>query len=261
MSNEPFSVAELMACRLAAEFRNGEIVVVGGASVLPMAAVLLAQRTRAPDLTVVTGSGAVNPDPGQLYPSGADHHYLNSCEARLTIEDVFDHTEKGVFDVICLGGFQVDRTGAVNLTMIPGEGSAPAFRGPGLVNVGVTATVDRVLLCMTRHDPRTFVKQVDHVSSAGNGAARKANRMAGRLGVGPSFCITPLACFGFTQGQMVLESLHPGVEVATVEERTGFEVSGLDDWFRTGSPEPEQLKILRGVVDRSGMLNREGVIS
>lgn len=249
-----------MACRLAGEFRNREVVVVGGASVLPMAAALLAQSTNAPDLTVITGSGAVNPYPGQLYPSGADHHYLDSAEARLTIDDVFDHTERGVFDVICLGGFQVDRSGAVNLTMIPGEGSTPAFQGPGLVNVGVTATVDRVLLCMTRHDPRTLVKQVDYVSSAGSGVARKANRMARRLGVGPSFCITPLACFGFEQGQMVLESVHPGVEVATVEARTGFDVPVVDDWSQTDSPQPEQLEILRTVVDRSGMLNRDGVI-
>lgn len=250
-----------MACRLAGELRNGEVVVVGGASVLPMAAALLAQRTSAPDLTVITGSGAVNPSPGQLYPSGADHHYLDSAEARLTIDDVFDHTEKGVFDVICLGGFQVDRTGAVNLTMIPGDDSLPAFRGPGLVNVGVTSTVDRVLLCMNRHDTRTFVNKVDYVSSAGSGVARYANRMARRVGVGPSFCITPLACFGFEEGQMVLESVHPGVELATVEARTGFEVPGVDDWFRTDSPQPEQLKILRTVVDPSGMLNRDGVIA
>ena len=128
------TTSELMACELAGRLRDDEIAIIGGASPVPMAAALLAQRSTAPDLTLLTGSGAVNPRPTHLAPSGGDYAYVAGAEAYFTMEDVFDDTERGRWDVGIFGGLQIDRHGHFNLAFVGG------FRGPGLVNAGLPRT-------------------------------------------------------------------------------------------------------------------------
>ena len=167
---------ERMTCALAARLHDGEIVIIGGASPIPMAAALLAQRTTAPNLTLLTGSGAVNPRPERLAPSGGDYEYVRTAEAYFTMEDVFDDTERGRWDVGIFGGLQIDRHGHFNLAFVGG------FRGPGLVNAGLPRTVKRSLLCVERHTPRVFVEDVDFVSGSGNDACVTDLALPGLLG-------------------------------------------------------------------------------
>ena len=222
------STSELMACELAARLHDDEIVIIGGASPVPMAAALLAQRTTAPNLTLLTGSGAVNPRPSRLALSGGDYVYVESAEAYFTMEDVFDDTERGRWDVGIFGGLQIDRHGHFNLTLVGG------FRGPGLVNAGLPRTVKRSLLCVERHTPRVFVEDVDFVSGSGNDA-----------------CVTDLACLDFS-GDAALVSVHPGVSEETVRERTGFALAGTPD--RTPEPSADVLEVLRRDIDSTGVL-------
>ncbi|WP_164710313.1 CoA-transferase subunit beta [Euzebya pacifica] len=247
---------ELMACRLAAELADGEVMVVGGVSLIPMAAGLLAQQTHAPNLTLVTGSGAVNPRPKALVPSGADEAYLSTAEALIDIQDVFDHTEKGTFDVICLGGMQVDRYGNINLTVVDAGPSRGLVRGPGLVNVGITMTVGRTMLCVTEHRTRTMVPSVDFASGAGR-RRPDGTPYPARKGGGPSLCITPLAVLDFDErDQMRVASVHPGVAPEEVRERTGFPLAIHDAGEPTPTPSPEILDVLRRRVDPTGWLSR-----
>ncbi len=223
---------ELMACMLATHLRDDEIVIIGGASPVPMAAALLAQLTHAPNLTLLTGSGAVNPRPSRLALSGGDYVYVESAEAYFTMEDVFDDTERGRWDVGIFGGIQIDRRGAFNLTFVGGTLEAPAFRGPGLVNAGLPRTVRRALLCVERHTPKVFVEEVDFASGFGNG-----------------ICVTDLATLDFSDGARFV-SVHPGVDASTVRARTGFELSGEPSDTTVA---PELIDALRH-VDPTGVL-------
>jgi glutaconate CoA-transferase subunit B len=250
-----------MACELAARLYDDEIVIIGGASPIPMAAALLAQRTTAPDLTLLTGSGAVNPRPTHLAPSGGDYAYIAGAEAYFTMEDVFDDTERGRWDVGIFGGIQVDPYGNFNLTFVGGTLAAPRFRGPGLVNAGLPASIARSMLCVERHTPEVFVEPIAFASGAGRRRPDGSAYPASRRGGGPDFCVTSLCSLDFAGAgdRMALRSVHPGVEADTVRERTGFELAGPADPPVTASPAEETLEVLRRSVDPTGVLRAAAV--
>jgi glutaconate CoA-transferase subunit B len=249
---------ELMACQLADRLRDGELVVIGGASVIPMAAALLAQATHAPNLTLLTGSGAVNPRPTRLEPSGGDAEYLRTAEAHFTIEDVFDDCERGRYDVSIFGGIQVDQYANFNLTFVGGTLGRPRFRGPGFVNAGIANAAGRFMLCCEAHTPRTLVERVDFASGAGARCPGGAPYPDDRPGGGPDHCVTPLCCLRVgSDGRLGLASLHPGVTLDAVRVRTGFGLGGGREVPVTPVPPAEQLAVLRERVDRAGVLRAE----
>lgn len=249
---------ELMACLLADRLRDGELVVIGGASVIPMAAALLAQATHAPNLTLLTGSGAVNPRPARLGPSGGDAEYLRTAEAHFTIEDVFDDCERGRYDVSIFGGIQVDQYGNFNLTFVGGTLDHPRFRGPGFVNAGIANAAARFMLCCETHTPRALVERVDFASGAGARRPDGSPYPADRPGGGPDHCVTSLCCLQIgAEGRFELASIHPGMTLDEVQARTGFGLDHARDVPLTPKPSAEQLAVLRGQVDRAGALRTQ----
>jgi glutaconate CoA-transferase, subunit B len=253
----PPAPRELMACLLAARLRDGEIMIVGGASQVPMAAGLLAQRRHAPNLTLLTGSGAVNPRPRALPPSGGDAEYVRTAEAFFTMEDVFDDTERGRWDVAIFGGIQIDRYGNFNLTYAGGTRDRPALRGPGLVNAGIATSAGRFMLLCEHHRPRILVERVDFASGAGTRRPDGGAYPEARRGGGPDHLVTSLACLRIgADGRFELDSLHPGVAPAELREKTGFTLTVPDDPPRTELPDPETLAELRAAVDPTGELRR-----
>ncbi len=256
MIDPPLSDRELMACLLADRLADGELLIVGGASTVPMAAGLLAQRRHAPNLTLLTGSGAVNPRPRRLAPSGGDHEYLRTAEAHFTMEDVFDDTERGRWDVAIFGGIQVDAFGNFNLTRVGGTPERPALRGPGFVNAGIATSAGRFMLLCERHTPRALVEAVDFASGAG--ARRPDGRPypPGRRGAGPDHCVTSLACLRIgDDGRLRVTSRHPGVTARQLHERTGFALELPDEVPVTPTPSAEQVAELRATVDPTATLN------
>lgn len=256
MSGTRFTTRELMVCLLAERFQDHDVVIIGGASTIAMAASLLAQLTHAPNLTLLTASGAVNPRPKFLVESSGDHMYVKSAEAFYTMEDVFDHTERGRFSVSVFGGIQVDSYGNFNLTHIGGTLAAPRVRGPGFVNAGLPLNIGRYMLSFERHDPSVFVEQVDFASGAGTRRPDGSPYPSSRRGSGPNFCVTPLAALDFNadDDRMRLLSLHPGVDLSTVVERTGFDLPIVENLGETPPPAEEVLRVLRGTVDPTGVL-------
>ncbi len=76
------------------------------------------------------------------------------------------------------------------------------------------------------HRQRSFVNRVDFVTGAGYLDSAHAREHAGLGASGPRFVVTELAVLGFNAAtkRMQLESLHPGVSVGLVQERTGFPI-------------------------------------
>ena len=63
--------------------------------------------------------------------------------------------------------------------------------------------------------------------------------------------ITNLGCYGFSDGEMVLTSLHPGCTVEQVRENTGWDVRISTQLTTTEAPSDEELRIIREDLDPS----------
>jgi glutaconate CoA-transferase subunit B len=236
----PPAPLEIMAITMAAALRDGETVVFGAVSLLPLAAARLAQLTHAPHLTVLGGAAAaINPLAEPLLPSSGDYGNL-VAEGALSFDELLLLQAGGRYDVFFAGGMQVDQHGNANLL------SAGGVRGPGAAGHPLASGVNRTILYFTSHDRRVFVPRVDHITLPGwqSGATRGA----------PALVVTPLAVLDFVDGQMRLLSTHGGADAAAVQAATGFPLAQPPRGAqRTPAPDPAVLKRLRA-IDEGGLL-------
>src|ERR1700737_3388335 len=153
---------ERLSIAISHELCDGEFVLTGAASGVPLAACLLAQARHAPTLTILGAGVYVNPR--RLVPeftAGWDCAPVAIAD----MSDVFSVTELGI-DVMFYGGLQIDRSGSVTLHYI--RTTAGALRGPGLANSALGHTAARTILYTERHDRRTLVEAVDYASVIGH---------------------------------------------------------------------------------------------
>ncbi len=108
------------------------------------------------------------------------------------------------------------------------------------------------------HSPRSFVEQVDVVSGVGYARAAAAGPSATRFHE-IRYVVSNLGVFDFATPDKVmrLASVHPGVTVDDVIAATGFALVVPDDVPETRMPTPEELELLRTVLDPSGARDRE----
>ena len=108
------------------------------------------------------------------------------------------------------------------------------------------------------HSTRSFVEQVDVVSGVGYARAAAAGPSATRFHEIRWWCPTS-ACSTSTPrtGRCACVSVHPGVTVDEVVEATGFELVVPDDVPDTRDPTPEELDLIRTVLDPRGLRDRE----
>jgi glutaconate CoA-transferase, subunit B len=238
---------ERMSIAISRELRDGEVVLTGAASAVPLAACLLAQARQAPGLTILGAGVYVNPR--RLVPeftAGWD------CDpvAIADMSDVFAVTELGI-DVMFYGGMQIDRWGSVNLHYVPT--ASGVLRGPGLANCALGHTAARTILYTERHDRRTLVEAVDYASVIGHSRGGRSRAELGLPNAGPAVLFTPDVLF------------RPGPGGAFVPDRV-MSAAGWDDvrartgWPLPGTPpapfaaEPDEVAALRRFVDPGGLL-------
>jgi glutaconate CoA-transferase, subunit B len=221
---EAAALADLMVCALADCLTSEEVATNGAASFLPVTAIGLARRTHAPGLTHLGGAVGVDSRWERVAGSTVGPAYWDGAAALLNHPDEFwPFVGAGRITTIFHRAAQIDARGNLGNSEI--RGPRPV-RLPGGAAMGDTAAlIPRVLLWSTTHDPRTFVRRVDFRTCPGyldEPGQREALGMPG----GPDRVVTDLATMDFTpEGQMRLRSLHPGVELETVQERTGFELA------------------------------------
>ena len=253
MSDHSCSPAEMQAVVLARELKNGELGAAGASAAIPMAAMMLARLTHAPDLQIA-GEMFVNPRPQQLWNSMLDDRALGACEAAETFLELFGHSHRGL-DFFFHNGMQVDAHGNINLHHIGGTIDKPKMRGPGAANISYAATSRRFYICTSNHTARTFVPRVDFITSPGYLDGPDSFRAAGLAG-GPRLCVTPLAVMDFDPGtlRMRLKSVHPWSTAGEVADNTGFDLGPVDAAPVTELPTGEELALLREKVDPKGLL-------
>jgi glutaconate CoA-transferase subunit B len=257
MPSNDYAVAELMACVLGRDFRDGEFGAMGAASQVPMAAAKLARALHAPNLNWLSGgSGAINSKLPYLIKSAADYRNLFGAECRLSMEDIVDIEVRGRADFSCYSGIQVDKYGNLNMLAI-GDYARPKMRGPGSVGLSLAAAFKRFYIYIADHSTRRLVDKVDYISGPGFcDGTKERDRYVQPGATGPCLCITPLAVFDFDPETrtMRLKSVHRGVSVDEVLSRTGFMPVMPDTVPETPPPTEAEMRLLRDVIDREGVL-------
>ena len=250
MTNPEYSPVEMMICASARLIEDGSVVVVGTGA--PCAASMLAQKTTAPNLTLMFEAGGVGPQlPSMPISVGDSRTYYRGVMATSMV-DVMDTCQRGMVDYTFLGGAQIDAYGNLNSTLIGDDYHKPRVRLPGSGGANDLGSFCWRILVMTPLDRRRFVEQLDFVTTPGYLNGPGMREAAGLPpGSGPYKVVTDLAILGFhpQELRMQVESLHPNVRLSDVQERVGFDLLVLDPLAETRPPDPKTLEILRREVD------------
>ena len=215
------STDELIIAAAAAELAGVRTVFVGIG--LPNAAANLARHTVAPQLELIYEAGVIGARPERLPDSIGDPALVSGAAATLSMRDLFGgFLQGGRIEVGMLGAAQIDRWGNLNTTVI-GPYHRPSVRLPGSGGACEIALNARRVVVVMNQSLRSFVEEIDFVTSPGH---RRPNGSGGRptwAGAGPTAVITQLALYHFgLDGEMELAGLQPGVDEATVDAATGW---------------------------------------
>jgi len=246
-----YTDTELMVTIAARELADGESVLVGVG--VPNLACNLAKRTHAPDLRMFYESGTIDSNPRSLPLSIGDPVLASGAAGLVPMYEGFSkYLQAGRIDVGFLGGAQIDKYGNINSTVI-GEYDDPKVRLPGSGGACEIASNSHRTLVITQHQKRRFPEEVDFVTSPGYLDGDTSREELGLRG-GPEAVITDLAVMRFDDdGEMYVESLHPGVSREDVQAATGWELSFADETGTTETPTTEEIRLLREELDPDGL--------
>ncbi len=243
-----YTPSELMAVAGAREIEDGQVVAVGLG--LPVVASFLAKKTCAPNMTILFELGVINPEPIHTGVGLADPRVWYRANVLSSFVDILGAVlHKGRVDVGFLGGLEVDQYGNLNTTLVgDSRGQFRHMIGSGGAN-DIASCAKRTIIIM-RHEARKLNRTISFITSPGYMDGGDERERAGLPG-GPSRVITDKAIFGFhpESKRMQLLSIHPGVTLEDVLENMGFNPVIPDHLPFTTPPEPEQLRLIREVID------------
>lgn len=248
-----YDVHELMVCRVAAEVDDQGVTVMGSFTPLAYAAYMLAKLTHAPKGYLV-GFDAVGMAPIQLSFTGAEASAYKGAACRwgmLTEINSIHLSNHGGVEAV--SSAQFDGDGAINLSTI-GPFDQPKVRLPGGAGAAEVIKMYRKMIAyFGNHNSRTLVDKVEFVTGT-RWKVGDASREAAGLQPGPIVVVTNLAVLVKDQDDVPfrVESLHPGVDVQTVVDNTGFDLIVPDQVQTTTEPTDEQLDLLRDRIDPFG---------
>lgn len=247
-----YEIHELMTCRVAAEVDNEGVTVMGSFTPLAYASYMLAKLTHAQDAYLV-GFDAVGMAPVQLSFTGAEASAYKGAVCRwgmLTEINSIHLANHGGVEAV--SSAQFDGSGAINLSAI-GPFDAPKVRLPGGAGAAEVIKMYRKMVAyFGNHNPRTLVDKVQFVTGTRWKVGDRSREEAG-LQPGPIVVVTNLAVLVKDDDRPFrIESVHPGVDVQTVVDSTGFELEVPADVPTTAEPTQEQLDLLRNRIDPFG---------
>ena len=253
---------EVMVAWLARQIDNDSICSVGSVSPLATVAYLLAKRTHAPNLVLMTSNGglidvAARPmlmmlaeeldfQTAALHCGGDESYHWYYQRGRVTHEVV--------------SAAQIDRFANTNNIEVTSP-SRKRIRLPGQGGMADVANMHRhFLLYLTRHSPLSLVEQVEYVSAA-RGLLGDDERVAAGYQPGDVKLITNLGVFELDKDsrELVLVSAHPGGTPEAVQEATGFPLRVSSALGETALPTHEELALIRREIDPLGMRRLEFV--
>ncbi len=238
-AGRPFSAAEMMIVAAARELAGQRVCFVGVG--LPNIAVNLAKRTVATDLELVYEAGVFGARPARLPLSIGDPTIVTNATAVTSMFELFGfYLQGGLIDVGFLGAAQIDRHANINTTVI-GDYQAPKTRLPGSGGACEIAQNAKSIFVIMRQSSRSFVERLDFRTSVGT-----------RVRV----VVTDLGVYHLDQGEMRLDSLHPGATLDDVRGSMGWEPRVADTLSETPAPSHEELRMIREELDPGGVYTK-----
>ncbi len=250
-----YSPMELMICVAARNLEDGATVVVGTGG--PCAAAMLAQKTGAPNLTIMFEAGGISPQMPTMPISVGDSRTTYRAVKTSSMPDIMETCQRGMVDYAFLGGAQIDMYGNINSTMIGDDHAKPKVRFPGSGGANDLASLCWRTMMMTPQDARRFTDKPDFITSPGYLKGGTSRYDAGLPeDSGPYRIITNMAIMGFDEETkwMKVLSVNPGYSRQDIQENCGFELMWADNPVETEPPSEEELRLLREEVDPLGYI-------
>ena len=186
-----YTTDEMMVLAAARALPDGAACFVGIG--LPSTAANLARRTHAPELVLIYEAGAIGAKPGRLPASIGDGILAETADAVISVPEVFNYwLQPGRIEIGFLGAAQIDRYANINTTVIGPDYDNPKVRLPGAGGAPEIAASCGEVVVIVRQSPRSFVEQVDFVTSVGYGHGPGDRERLGLRGRGPVRVITDL---------------------------------------------------------------------
>jgi glutaconate CoA-transferase subunit B len=248
-----YTAVEMMTVAAARALSNHDICFVGIG--LPSVACNLARLTHAPQVSLIYESGTLETKPDVLPLSIGDGELCETALTTVSVPEIFRYwLQGGRITVGFLGGAQVDRFGNLNTTVI-GDYARPKVRLPGGGGATEIATACGQIFLIMRHNPRSFVKQLDFLTTLGHGRNGRERQELGIRTKGPTLLVTDLCTMRPDRetNEMVVASLHPGITREQVREKTGWEVRFAGDLAETPPPAAEEMEVLRSLHARTAL--------
>jgi glutaconate CoA-transferase subunit B len=229
--------------------KDGDVVFVGQG--LPVIASVFAKHRHANDSVILNEYGVVDTNP----PVAVELAHPMLAETAIFLCDMVDALACLIYhvNISLLGAAQIDRYGNVNTTSI-GNYFHPKLRisGSGGAN-DIGSLSPKFILLMDDQKASKFPERVDYVTTPGFFRGSPQERRKNSLsGGGPEAVITDLGIYKFTEktGEMYLYSLHPGVSLEEVMEKTGWNLRTTKKIGKVQAPIPEEIEILRSLDPR-----------
>lgn len=236
---------EILAVLASRQLKNEQVVFAGIG--VPLLAATLAQRLRAPGLTILFEGGVIGAfvEPGKLPPSTNDQRCTKRANMVLGSAEVLLLLQRGYVDIGFMGGAQIDQYGNLNSSFI-GDPAKPKTRLPGTGGGNDISSLTDMIVAM-KHEKRRFVEKVDFITSPGFIRGKQTRRESGLPAGGMFRVITELAVFGFDEEtrRMKVLALNPGVTREEVQDNTGFTLDFDDKMDVTEPPTDHELSTLR----------------
>jgi glutaconate CoA-transferase subunit B len=245
------TAAELQTIVAARRLRRARTCFIGVGR--PSTAAILATLVHNPELVLIYESGTIGARPERIPLSIGDGELAETADAVVSVPEMFNYwIQPGRVDVAFLGAAQVDRFANLNSTVI-GDYDRPRIRLPGAGGAPEIAASCGEVVVIAPHSPRTFVAELDFVTTIGHGDGPGARERLGFRGAGPTAVITDLGVMEPDPAtrELVLAQVHPGVEPDAVRAATGWPLRVAADVRVTEEPREDELRALRALVERS----------
>lgn len=252
VNSKNYTIDEMMTVLMAREVRNDDVMIVGVATPMVWAAFTLAKLTHAPDAVyhyIMGNTFVIEPRQVSLLyhemNTARAYRFQNSCEC--TLESL---PSDKLTTIEFFRPAQVDQYGNTNNICI-GEYDKPKIRLPGCAGIAdFSMFYSRGSFLYTpRHNLKTFVPSEKLFFISGVGFPDGKPSICG--GVGPQCVITNLAYLDFDENskKMRVASIHPGIEIETIRDSTGFSLIIPKNLKETKPPTVQEIKLLREKVD------------
>jgi glutaconate CoA-transferase subunit B len=249
MTTAAYTLTELMAVTAAREIQDGEVVFAGTG--LPMLGAMLAQRSHAPNCCIIFEAGTVASQLAHLPMSVGDARAMRGAAFAAGLSEVFSYVlQAGRVDVGFLSGAQIDRFGNINSTSIGADPRHPSVRFSGSGGACDIACLSKRTVIIALHEKRRFPFKTDYVTSPGWLDGGDSRLRSGLVRGGPSVVVTTKGVMRFRPDskELYLASYHPGLSPQAIADDTEFPLD-TSQATETPAPTPEELQILREVVD------------